>query len=108
MADREFARISQVDRACKIIVRRHRAHQAFDEIVRREPYSVEKKSSQILDRLRRGGITRFLLLFRGSRTRSELVATFMAVLELCKNHLIRLAGSSADCTVTFEGGEAEK
>ena len=33
MADREFARISQVDRACKIIVRRHRAHQAFDEIV---------------------------------------------------------------------------
>ena len=82
--------------------------QAFDEIVRREPYSVEKKSSEILDRLRRGGITRFLLLFRGSRTRSELVATFMAVLELCKNHLIRLAGSSADCTVTFEGGEAEK
>ena len=82
--------------------------QAFDEIVRREPYSVEKKSTEILDRLRRGGITRFLLLFRGSRTRSELVATFMAVLELCKNHLIRLAGSSADCTVTFEGGEAEK
>ena len=82
--------------------------QAFDEIVRREPYSVEKKSSEILDRLRRGGITRFLLLFRGSRTRSELVATFMAVLELCKNHLSRLAGSSADCTVTFEGGEAEK
>lgn len=61
--------------------------QAFDEIVRREPYSVEKKSTEILDRLRRGGITRFLLLFRGSRTRSELVATFMAVLELCKNHL---------------------
>lgn len=53
----------------------------------REPYSVEKKSTEILDRLRRGGITRFLLLFRGSRTRSELVATFMAVLELCKNHL---------------------
>ena len=69
---------------------------------------MEKKSSEILDRLRRGGITRFLLLFRGSRTRSELVATFMAVLELCKNHLIRLAGSSADCTVTFEGDEAEK
>ena len=46
-----------------------------------------------------GGITRFLLLFRGSRSRSELVATFMAVLELCRSRIIRLAGPAADCTV---------
>ena len=58
---------------------------AFDEIVRR---------------LKEGGITRFLLLFRGSRSRSELVATFMAVLELCRSRIIRLAGPAADCTVT--------
>ena len=57
---------------------------AFDEIVRR---------------LKEGGITRFLLLFRGSRSRSELVATFMAVLELCRSRIIRLAGPAADCTV---------
>ena len=43
--------------------------------------------------------TRFLLLFRGSRSRSELVATFMAVLELCRSRIIRLAGPAADCTV---------
>ena len=47
-----------------------------------------------------GGITRFLLLFRGSRSRSEIVATFMAVLELCRSRIIRLAGPAADCTVT--------
>ena len=58
---------------------------AFDEIVRR---------------LKEGGITRFLLLFRGSRSRSEIVATFMAVLELCRSRIIRLAGPAADCTVT--------
>ena len=42
------------------------------------------QAKEILRRLRDVGITRFLLLFRGSKTRSELVATFMAVLELCR------------------------
>ena len=81
---------------------------AFDEIVKREPYPVETKAKEILRRLRGVGITRFLLLFRGSKTRSELVATFMAVLELCRNNLIRLAGSASDCTVTCEGDVPEE
>ena len=36
-----------------------------------------------------------------------MVATFIAVLELCKARMIRLAGSETDCTVTptGEGGE---
>ena len=80
---------------------------AFAEIVKREPYSVESKSKELLARLKSGGITRFLLLFRGSKSRSELVATFMAVLELCRSRMIRLAGSSADCTVTWESDEPE-
>ena len=49
-----------------------------------------------------------LLLFRGSRSRSELVATFMAVLELCRSNLIRLAGSASDCTVTCDGDVPEE
>jgi segregation and condensation protein A len=48
-------------------------------------------------------MTRFLLLFRGSRSRSELVATFMAVLELCRSRAIRLVGSASDCTVSCDG-----
>ena len=72
---------------------------AFDEIVKREPYPVEQKAKEIIRRLKAAGITRFLLLFRGSRSRSELVATFMAVLELCRSRIIRLAGPAADCTV---------
>ena len=74
----------------------------FDEIVRREPYSVETKAREIFRRLKTGGITRFLLLFRGSRSRSEIVATFMAVLELCRASVIRLAGGETDCTVDCE------
>lgn len=75
---------------------------AFDAIVRHEPYPVEKKAREIIQRLKTGGMTRFLLLFRGNRSRSEVVATFMAVLELCRAHIIRLAGSETDCTVRQE------
>ena len=73
----------------------------FREIVRREPYSVKSKAEEIIARLRQQGMTRFLLLFRSARSRSEIVATFMAVLELCKSKFIRLAGSAADCTVDY-------
>ena len=76
---------------------------AFDEIVKREPYPVETKAKEIFRRLKEGGITRFLLLFRGSKSRSEIVATFMAVLELCRNRVIKLAGGSNDCTVSCSG-----
>ena len=69
---------------------------------------VEQKAKEIIRRLKAGGITRFLLLFRGSRSRSELVATFMAVLELCRSNLIRLAGSASDCTVTCDGDVPEE
>ena len=74
----------------------------FREIVRREPYSVADKAREIVGKLRRGGITRFLLLFRGSRSRSEVVATFLAVLELCRARVLHLAGSQQDCTVRQE------
>ncbi|MCR5826540.1 MAG: segregation/condensation protein A [Oscillospiraceae bacterium] len=75
---------------------------AFSEIVRREPYSVTDKAGEIIARLKNFGITRFQLLFRGSRSRSEIVATFLAVLELCRAKAIRLVGSGVDCTVDWE------
>ena len=75
---------------------------AFDEIVRREPYPVENKAREIVERLKKSGITRFLLLFRGSKSRSELVATFMAVLELCRNRVIKLVGGIEDCAVSCQ------
>ena len=64
---------------------------------------MEQKAKEIVRRLKEGGITRFLLLFRGSRSRSEIVATFMAVLELCHSRIIRLASGVNDCTVECSG-----
>jgi segregation and condensation protein A len=76
---------------------------AFQEIVQHEPYPVESKAREILRRLKEGGITRFRLLFKGSRSRSEVVATFLAVLELCRARVLHLAGSETDCTVRQDG-----
>ena len=76
---------------------------AFQGIVGREPYPVAEKAMEILNRLLHLGVTRFRSLFRGSRSRSEVVATFLAVLELCKARRLRLAGTAEDCTVTSTG-----
>lgn len=84
---------------------------AFEGIVGREPYPVGDKAAEILGRLVQFGVTRFRALFRGNRSRSEIVATFIAVLELCKAKRILLAGVEEDCTVTCtlegEGEELE-
>ena len=77
-----------------------RAFQAIGERSERLAPPPISNFREIEGRLKRGGITRFLLLFRGSRSRSEVVATFLAVLELCKNRVLKLAGGETDCMVT--------
>jgi len=57
---------------------------AFQGIVGREPYPVADKAAEIIQRLLQFGVTRFRTLFKGNRSRSEIVATFIAVLELCR------------------------
>lgn len=76
---------------------------AFQGIVGREQYPVADKAAEIIKRLVNFGVTRFRALFKGNRSRSEIVATFIAVLELCKANRLRLAGTQEDCTVTSTG-----
>ena len=59
----------------------------FEGIVAREPYPVEEKASGSWRGLTRSGTTAFSDLFRDSRSRSEVVATFLAVLELCRGRV---------------------
>ena len=84
---------------------------AFEGIVGREPYPVADKARSILERLVQFGVARFRALFRTSRSSSEIVATFLAILELCRANRIHLAGTAEDCTVTStvdqEAGELD-
>lgn len=76
---------------------------AFEGIVGREPYPVTEKAKEIVQRLLAFGVTRFKALFQGNKSRSEVVATFLAVLELCKGKSVILAGTESECTVTCTG-----
>ena len=62
----------------------------FKGIVGKEPYPVGKKAAQVVRRLIQHGILRLKSLFRGNRSRSEVVATFLAVLDLCKTNSVLL------------------
>ena len=75
---------------------------SFSGIVGAEPYPVGKKASQLIKRLLSHGILKFRSLFRGSRSRSEIVATFLAVLELCRLRSVSVGDDMGlDTSVTY-------
>ena len=75
---------------------------SFGGIVGKEPYPVTRKAAEVLKRLISHGVTKFLNLFRGAKTRSEVVATFLAVLELCRLRSVSIGdGDGLDTDVTY-------
>ena len=62
----------------------------FMGIVGKEPYPVSRKAGEVLRMLLLRGIERLKKLFKGNRSRSEVVATFLAVLDLCKTNTVTL------------------
>ncbi len=62
----------------------------FKGIVGKEPYPVAKKAGDVLRRLILRGVDKLKNLFKGNKSRSEIVATFLAVLELCKTNSVTL------------------
>ena len=56
----------------------------------KEPYPVTKKAGEVLRQLLLRGVERLKNMFRGNRSRSEIVATFLAILELCKTNSVAL------------------
>jgi segregation and condensation protein A len=64
-------------------------------------YPVDEKIAEVVETLQRGGVMRVAELFMNSRSRSETVATFVALLELCKLGRLFLAGEGRDMTVNL-------
>lgn len=62
----------------------------FKGIVGKEPYPVTRKATELIRTLVLRGIERLKNLFRGNKSRSEVVATFLAILELCKTNSVSL------------------
>ena len=62
----------------------------FKGIVGKEPYPVTKKAKELIRTLILRGFQSLQNLFRGNKSRSEVVATFLAILELCKTNNINI------------------
>ena len=75
--------------------------QAFVGIVGKEPYPVEKKAAEMLKTLIAKGRQKLRSLFRGNRSRSEVVATFLSILELCKLRSVRVTEDNGELQVAY-------
>jgi len=78
---------------------------AFDGVVGREPVPVELKITEVMRLLSRHGSLAFRSVFAGAHSRSELVAVFLAVLELLNTKRIWPDESSGECILTMSGGD---
>ena len=81
------------------------------EIIRAVPgritYSVRDKSRELIARLRNKNAT-LRELYASCTSRSEVVATFISVLELCSNGSVRLRRRGKGYSVEFLGGREEE
>ena len=62
----------------------------FMGIVGKEPYPIGRKTGEVLRQLVLRGVERLRNLFHGNKSRSEVVATFLAILDLCKTNAVTL------------------
>ena len=70
----------------------------FTKIVAKKIYAVSSKIVFVIRNLIGGGKKRLSALYGGAKSRSELVATFLAVLELCKANRVKLIGDNPEDT----------
>ncbi|WP_283607427.1 segregation and condensation protein A [Faecalispora anaeroviscerum] len=82
--------------------------ESFDGIVTRKPVSVASRIIFVLRRLWKQTRMPFHDLLWESRQKSDLVATFLAVLELVKNHRVRVDGEDGGTTITLLTGGADR
>ena len=72
-------------------------------------YGVKDKSREIIETLKRVGSIRLFDLYSSAQSRSELVATFISVLELCAAGSLEIDTQCDDMyNIRFIGGDTEK
>ena len=88
-----------------------RTPEGTDAIARAIPqritYSIRDKSRELLTRLRRGPST-LKELYEGCASRSEVVATFVSVLEMCSLGSVRVERRGEDYVAKFVGGDVDE
>ncbi len=73
----------------------------FTKIVAKKIVSVSTKIVFVIRNLWSGGKTKLSSLYKTAESRSELVATFLAVLELCKANRVKVDGDTDNAEITL-------
>ena len=73
----------------------------FEKIVARKMVSVTSKIVYVLRTMVKKGGTKFKNLFTAQKSRAEIVATFLAVLELVKANRLKIDGQGEDSNVVL-------
>ena len=80
----------------------------FTKIVAKKIVSVSTKIIFVIRNLYSGGKTKLTNLYKTAESRSELVATFLAVLELCKANRIKIEGDADNAEITLIKGHKNR
>ena len=70
-------------------------------IPQRIVYSVTEKTNELIESLKRSGPRYLGLVFKESHSKTELVATFLALLELCRAGTVLLEGEGDETVVSY-------
>lgn len=73
----------------------------FTKIVAKKVVAVSTKIVHVMRRLWNGSTVKLMQIFKESHDRSEMVATFLAVLELCKANRVKIDGDGEEMSVTL-------
>ncbi len=79
----------------------------FTKIVVKKIVSVSSKIVSVLKRLKPGRKNRIYTFFEEAESRSELIATFLAILELCKGNRVVIEGEGEMASVTAVNGKKD-
>ena len=71
------------------------------KIVAKKIVAVSTKIVFVMRNLWSGGSKKLMSLYKTANSRSELVATFLAVLELCRANRVKIEGDAEDAGITL-------
>ncbi len=80
---------------------------SFKEIIEKKFYDVSEKLTFVLRAAKSRGKVNFRVLIKDATSKSEVVATFLAVLQLAKSHQITLGGSLDNAQIEIADGVNE-
>ncbi len=69
-------------------------------------YSVTEKATEILTRIKKRGSAHMHELIADADSKSEMVAVFIAVLELCRSGVLLMIGTDSEMTLCASGADA--